>query len=127
MARVGGLNGFNNLLYQTKLRAFADELEHKSGRVPLDLSFKGYEKASNVLTSKASQINGKYADIKYKPNEVHSRPYYSHDARIDPTILNAVRNQFVDVSGMLIPNRNLKRKMDTNMTRRPLTSLGVIL
>lgn len=127
MARVAGLNGFNNLLYQTKLRALADDLEHKSGRVPLDLSFKGYPNITNVLTSKASQVNGKYADIKYLPFETHSRPYYGYDARIDPTILNAVRNQFIDVSGMLIPNKDLRRKTDINMTTRPLRSVGAIL
>lgn len=127
MANVAGLNGFNNLLFQTKLRSIADDLEHKAGHEPLDLSFKGYGNINNVLTAKASQINGKSGDLKYKQNEIHSRPYYGYDARIDPTILNAVRNKFVDVSGLLIPIRDLRRKNDTDMTQRPLQTRGVIV
>ena len=127
MASVAGLNSFNNLLYHTELRSIADKMERKAGRVPLDLSFKGYENTNNVLTSTLSQINGKSGDIKYKENEIHSRPQYGHDARIDPTVLNAVRNTFVDVSGLLIPNRDLRRKYDTNMTQRPLQARGVIV
>lgn len=126
MARVAGAL-VNNLLYQTQRRAMADELEHRSGRVPLDLSFKGYATIDRVLTAKASQINGKHGDIKYKGVEVHSRPYYGYDARIDPTILNAVRNTFVDVSGLLIANKDLKRKTATDMTQRPLKPLGMVL
>jgi hypothetical protein len=126
MANVSGLNDFNNLLNKTKLRILADRLERRAGKVPLDLSFKGYDRTMRVLTSKASQINGKNASIKYKPFEIHSRPYLNHEAGFDPTILNAVRNKFVNVSGLLIPNKNLRRKTDTNITQKPLTPVGIV-
>ena len=128
MTSVEGLNGFNNLLARTKARNLASELEHRVARIPLDLSFKGNNITNEVLTSKVSQINGKFADIKYKPNtEIHSRPYYGYDARFDPTILDAVRNKLVDVSGRLIPNRELQKATNINMTQRPFTPIGIQL
>ena len=128
MASVAGLNNFNNLLYATRKRAFYNELEHRAGRVGLDLRFKGYENINAVLTARASQINGKSGDSLYIPKDIHSRPDYSYDARIDPTILNAVRNKYVDVSGLLIPNKDLpKNKNGMNRTQRPLQSYGIIV
>ncbi len=94
MASVTGLNHFDNLLYATKKIAFHEELEHRAGRVGMDLRFRGYGSTDEVLTAAAAQINGKYADILYIPDGIHSRPYYDYDARIDPTILNSVRNKF---------------------------------
>jgi hypothetical protein len=44
MSSIAGLNHFNNLLEATKRRAIAESLEHRAGRVGLDLTFKGYEK-----------------------------------------------------------------------------------
>ena len=106
---AGQLNNFNNLLYNTKRRAVNNYLEHKAGRVPLDLSYKGEAPINEVLNCNASQINGKYADLKYKPKVLHFRPYYGYDARFDPTILNAVRNHYTDVSGLLIPPISLPK------------------
>ena len=40
MTSIAGLNNFNNLLYNTKKIAIANVLEHRAGRVPLDLSYK---------------------------------------------------------------------------------------
>ena len=127
MSITATLNHFNNLLEATKRRAIAESLEHRAGRVGLDLTFKGYETINKVLTTPAAQINGKYGDIKYVPDVLHSRPYYGYDARMDPTLLNSVRNKFVDVSGLLIPNKDLpKNKNNMNMTVRPLKPYGVI-
>ena len=126
MASVENVNGFNNLLFHTKRRIIADRLEHAQGRTPLDLSFKGYPNINNVLTCKASQINGKQGGIIYMPTAKHSRPYYGYDARIDTTILDSVRNKLVNVSGRLMPNRDLRMKYDTNVTQRPLIPIGVI-
>ena len=109
MTSIAGLNNFNNLLYATKRMAISDELEHRAGRVGMDLQFKGYANIDEVLTTAAAKINGKRADIKYTPDILHSRPYYGYDARIDPTLLNSVRNKYVDVSGLLIPNKDLPK------------------
>ena len=128
MSITATLNHFNNLLEATKRRAIGESLEHRAGRVGLDLTFKGYETINKVLTTPAAQINGKYGDIKYVPDVLHSRPYYGYDARMDPTLLNSVRNKFVDVSGLLIPNKDLpKNKNNMNMTVRPLKPYGVIV
>ena len=102
MASIAGLNNFNNLLYATHKRAVYDALDHRAGRVGLDFRFKRYENINEVLTTRTAQINGKSGDSQYIPDEKHSRPYYGYDARIDPTILNAIRNKSVDVSGLLI-------------------------
>ena len=71
-----------------------------------------HENINNVLTCKASQINGKQGGIIYMPTAKHSRPYHGYDARIDTTILDSVRNKLVNVSGRLIPNRDLQMKYD---------------
>jgi hypothetical protein len=128
MTSVAGLNGFNNLLHATNQRAMGEALEHRAGRVGLDLRFKGYETINKVLTAQTSQINGKHGDLKYIPKDLHSRPYYGYDARIDPTLLNSIRNKYVDVSGLLIPNKDLpKNKNNMNMTVKPYISYGVIV
>lgn len=129
MSSVAGLNNYNNLLQATKRRAISEALEHKAGRVGMDLSFKGYENINEVLTTAAAKINGKRADIKYVPDVLHSRPYYGYDARTDPTILNSIRNKYVDVSGLLIPNKDLpkKGKDKMNMTVKPLKPYGIIV
>jgi hypothetical protein len=128
MVSVTGLNNFNNLLYATKKIAFHEELEHRAGRVGMDLRFRGYGNTNEVLTAAAAQINGKYADILYIPDGIHGRPYYGYDARIDPIILNSVRIKFVDVSGLLIPNRNIpKNKNNMDRTRQPLKIHSMIL
>ena len=48
MASIAGLNHFNNLLYATHKRAVYNALEHRAGRVGLDLRFKGYENMNEV-------------------------------------------------------------------------------
>ncbi len=126
MTSIAGLNNFNNLLYNTKKIAVANVLEHRAGRVPLDLSYKRPARPDELLTCSISQMNGKYGDLKYKPTVIHSRPYYGYDAGYDPTILNAVRYKYTDVSGQLIAPVNLRRKDNTNMTVRPLTPFGII-
>jgi hypothetical protein len=91
------------------------------------LRFRGYGNTDEVLTSAAAQINGKYADILYVPEGIHSRPYYGYDARMDPTILNSVRNKYVDVSGLLIPNKSLpKNKNNMDRSRQPLQMYSII-
>ena len=130
MAIIAGLNGFNNLLYATKKRAISEALEHRAARVGMDLRFKarGFGRIGEVLTTAAAKINGKYGDSKYIPKGLHSRPYYGYDARIDPTLLNSVRNKYVDVSGLLIPNKNLpQNKNNMNITVKPYKSFGVIV
>jgi hypothetical protein len=71
-------------------------------------------------------INGKNGDLKYKPVVTHSRPYYGYDAKFDPTILNAVRKTFTDVSGLLIAPINLPSKTNMNSSSHPLIAYGVI-
>ena len=124
---AGQLNNFNNLLYTTKRNTAANYLEHKAGRVPLDLSYKGDAALYEVLNCDTAQLNGKYGDIKYKPKALKSRPYYGYDAGFDPTILNCTRLKYTDVSGFLIPPVSLpKNKNDINKTTRPLTPIGII-
>ena len=128
MASIAALNGFNNLLYATHKRALSEALEHRAGRVGLDLRFKGYETINEVLTTGTAQINGKHGDSKYIPEGIHSRPYYGYDARMDPTLLNSVRNKYVDVSGLLIPNKNLpQNKNNMNITVKPYKPFGVFV
>ena len=126
MTSIAGLNNFNNLLYSTRKRAIANDLEHRAGRVPLDLSDKTPAKIDELLNCKRAQINGKNGDLKYKPFVLHSRPYYGYDAKFDPTILNAVRNTYTDVSGLLIAPINLPRKTNMNISSHPLIPYGVI-
>ena len=58
----------------------------------------------------------------------HSSPNYGFDAPMDPTILNAVRNRYVDVSGVLIPAQYLpKNKNNINMTVKPLKPIGIVV
>jgi hypothetical protein len=111
MSSIAGPNNFNNLLYATTRRAIREALEHKAGRVGMDLRFKGYANIGEVLTTAAAKINGKYADIKYMSNVLHSRPYFGYDAKREPTILNSIRNRYVDVSGFFIVNKDLPRKI----------------
>jgi hypothetical protein len=49
MTTIAGLNNFNNLLYSTRKIAIANQLEHKAGRTPLDLSYKKPKKLMNCL------------------------------------------------------------------------------
>ena len=122
---AGQLGNFNNLLYNTRNNSIANYLEHKAGRVPLDLSYKTPARTNEVLNCKAAQINGKYGDLKYKPKILHSRPYYGYDAKFDPTILNAVRYKYVDVSGRLIAPIDLPRR-HTQVAYKPLIPYGVV-
>ena len=127
MTSVANLNNFNNLLYNTKRIAISNYLEHKAGRVGLNLKYKGESPINEVLNCNASQINGKHGNLKYKPTVLHSRPYYGYDAGYDPTILNAVRNKYTDVSGLLItPVLLPKNKNNLNMTVRPLIPYGIV-
>jgi hypothetical protein len=126
MTSIAGLNNFNNLLYSTRKIALASDLEHRAGRVPLDFSYKRPAKIDELLNCKRAQINGKNGDLKYKPLVTHSRPYYGYDAKFDPTILNAVRNTYVDVSGLLIAPINLPRKTNMNVSSHPLIPYGII-
>ena len=126
MTSIAGLNNFNNLLYNTRKIAIANNLEHRAGRVPLDLSYKRPAKIDELLNCGVAQLNRKYKDLKYKTTATHSRPYYGYDSRFDPTILNAVRNTYTDVSGLLIPPINLPRKYDMNRTTKPLVPYGII-
>ena len=125
---ITGLNNFNNLLYNTRKIAIGNHLEHEAGRVPLDLSYKTPARTNETLNCNAAQINSKYGDLKYKPRVLHSRPNDTdYNARIDPTILNAVRYKYTDVSGLLIPPINLpKNKYDMNKTTKPLIPYGIV-
>ena len=125
MTSVANLNNFNNLLYNTRKIALNNQLEHLAGRVPLDLSYKGEAPITRVINAGAQQLNGKHSDLIYKPYTKHSSPNYGYDARFDPTILNAVRNKYVDVSGYLIPAKELpQNKNQMNITQRPLIPIG---
>ena len=126
MTSIAGLKFFNNLLYSTQKIATANELEHRAGRVPLDLSYKRPARLDELLNCDKAQVNGKNGDLKYKPLVTHSRPYYGYDAKFDPTILNAVRNTFTDVSGLLIAPVNLPRKTNMNVSSHPLIPYGII-
>jgi hypothetical protein len=126
---AGNKNNFNNLLYKTQRNVDMTNSINRAARIPMDLSYKGENPVDKIINSGAAQLNGKHGDIKYRPDtEKHSRPNYGYDARTDPTILNAIRNKYVDVSGLLIPNHALpKNGKDTiNMTQRPLQPYGII-
>jgi hypothetical protein len=43
--------------------------------------------------------------MKYMPIALHCRPYNGYDAKIGPTILNFIRDKYVDVSELLLPNK----------------------
>jgi len=126
MTSVENIQGFNNLLYSVKRRGLSQALEYEAGHQPLDLSFKGYGNINNVLTAKASQINGKQGNIIYKPKALRSRPQLNYEEGKDPTILNSVRNKLVNVSGQLIPNRDLGSTTGMNTTQRPLIPMDIV-
>lgn len=117
---------FNNLLFGIKRRDIAEKLERMAGQTPLDLSYKEPARPENLLNTTRAQLNGKYADLKYKPSVLRNRPDLNYDTRIDPTILNAVRNKYIDVSGVLIPNKELRKKNDTNISLNPLIPYDII-
>lgn len=118
---------FNSLLDAINRKAKAEYLEHKVGHLSgLDLEFKGYTKTNEILDSKRKQVNGKTGDIIYIPNIKTSRPYYGYDTPYDPTILNAIRYNIVDVSGLNIPNNNLSTPKNLNTTLKPLKPVGII-
>ena len=129
MATIAGYkNNFNNLLYHTHLNKQKENAVRVAARIPLDFSYKGQSPVVRILNAGASQINGKHGDSKYLPDtEKHSRPYYGYDARIDTTILDAVRAKYVDVSGLLIPNYQLRKKYDINMTQHPFKKYSTII
>jgi len=131
MATIAGYNNkFNNLLYKTQRNVDMTNNIIRAARVPMDLKYKGESPVDKIINCGAAQINGKHGDLKYiTDTEKHSRPYYGYDARFDPTILNAVRNKYVDVSGRLIPNYALSNngKDTINMTQKPLRPYGRIL
>jgi hypothetical protein len=116
---------YNNLLEAVKRRDNAEKMERIAGRVGMDLRFKGYENINRVLTTKASQINGKFGNMKYMPIIAKSRPYLNYDEAFDPTILNAVRNTYVNVSGLNIPIKNLKNSNFVTTTK-PFIPVGVV-
>ena len=59
------------------------------------------------------------------PPIAKSRPYFNYDAGFDPTILNAVRNTYINVSGTYIPNKNIKNS-NYNTTTKPFIPVGVV-
>ena len=127
MTSIAGLNNFNNLLYNTRKNAIANVLEHQAGRTGPDLSYKKPAKINEVINCDVAQLNGKHGDLLYKPKVLRSRPNdTNYDARIDPTVLNAVRYKYTDVSGLLISPVNLPRKYDTNTTTRPYIPYGIV-
>ena len=111
MTTVANVRNFNNLLYNTERIAEANRAEHRAGRVPLDLSYKGESPVYNIINAGAQQVNGKRFDTIYKPKIITSRPGYGgYDARFDPTILDAVRYKYIDVSGELVLPIDLPKK-----------------
>ena len=116
----------NNLLFATKKIAIAERLEQLAGHTPLDLSYKKPSRPEELLTATKSQLNGKYGDLKYIPTVTSSRPGFNYDAGFDPTVLNAVRNKFIDVSGVLIPAKELRKKNDTNVSQNPWIPYGIV-
>lgn len=125
---AGNYNHFNNLLYTTQRQAQSNNLEHLAGHIGPDLRPTKPARPMEVLNASRAQLNGKSGDLKYKcPFEKHSRPYYGYDAPFDPTILNAVRNKYTDVSGLLIAPVKLPKNKDfMNVTQRPYTPFGQV-
>jgi hypothetical protein len=82
MASIENVNGFNNLLYSTKRKRFAEIDARFGARVPMDLKYKGEYPITKLLFAGASQLNGKSGDLKYEPTIAHSRPYYGYDAKV---------------------------------------------
>ena len=56
MTSIAGLNNFNNLLYNTRKIAIANNSEHQAGRVPLDLSYKRPAKIDELLNCNTKQL-----------------------------------------------------------------------
>lgn len=128
MASVQNGYYFNNLLYSVERRAKAEIAEHFGARVPLGVNnFKGYSRTDEILNTHRAKINGKMGDLKYELPFIHSRPYGGFDAKFDPTILNAVRKTYVDVSGLLIAPEDLPPKQNKNVSKNPLKLTGVII
>lgn len=125
---AGNYDHFNNLLYAVRRNAQSEMLEHKAGRVALDLRPKRPARPMEVLNATRAQINGKNGDLLYKtPFEQHSRPYYGYDAPYDPTILNSVKYKFTDVSGLLIAPIKLPKNKDyMDRTFQPLMPYGQV-
>lgn len=126
MTSTTGKREFNNLLFSAKRVALAEKLEHEAGHTPLDLSYKEPARLDELLNCSRAQLNGKYGDLKYIPTSIRSRPYYNYDEGRDFTLLNAVRNRFVEVSGLMIPNRELPKNNGAITSLHPLIPYGVI-
>lgn len=127
MARIQNEFNFNNLLYSVKRRANAEIAEHYGARVPLGVNiFKGYSQTDEILNTHRAKINGKMGNFLYEQPYIHSRPYGGFDAKFDPTILNAVRKSYADVSGLLIAVEDLPPKQNKNVSQNPLKLRGVI-
>jgi len=126
MANIAATNKFNNLLFSTYKTAISDIEEHKAGHTGLDLRPKRPARPEELLRSSVAQLNGKKGDFVYEPTIAKSRPYFGYDAKIDTTILDCIRDKFVDVSGVLIPNRELKSDGYVQETVKPLRSYKII-
>jgi hypothetical protein len=126
MASIANANGFNNLLFSVNRKRWAEMDTRLGARKAMDLEYKGEYPITKLLFTGAAQLNGKSGDLKYEPTIAHSRPYYGYDAKIDPTILNAVRKKYVDVSGLLIANEDLSYHANRNFSRHPLKPYGMI-
>ncbi len=78
----------------------------------MELRFKEYANRDEVFTTAVAEVNGKSADTKYIPDALPSRPCFGYDAKIDPNVSSSIRNVYVDVPELSIPNKNLvKGKM----------------
>lgn len=127
MTSIVGKNDFNNLYSALKKAEITQKLERLSGHRPLDLSYKKPINTDEILNCSRNQTNGKQGDFKYVSQISKSRPYLNYDAGFDPTILNAVRNKYVNVSGTLIPYKELPRKTNLNTTIKPFIPYGIII
>ena len=125
MAQIQSLNNFNNLLYHRDKQARANELEHRAGRAPIDLSYKKPSPILEILTSAKSQLNGKHSRFNFEPQVSTSRPHYGYDSRIDDTLLRAISDKYVNVSGLLIPARDFKKDRPITFNP-PKRVIGVI-
>ena len=125
MAQVQALNNFNNLLYHRDKRVITEELEHRAGRVPLDLSYKKPSAILEILTANKSQINGRHSRFNFEPQVSTSRPSYGYDSRIDDTLLRAISDKYVNVSGLLVPARDFKKDRPITFNS-PKRVIGII-
>lgn len=125
---VSNQSKYNNLLASRDRKAIINIQEHQAGRVGMDLRPKTPAKTFETLTTAAAKINGKQGDFIYEPTILaKSRPYYGYDARYDPTLLNSIRDKYVDVSGTLIPNSELKSAGYIQQSVNPLIAYDIIL